>query len=1312
MKPRYLILLILGMLPNAWAEAGDYIEVTNTDESYATTSFQHEISSINTGTEGGELWVLYDKYQATCRGDVYIRSLTGTGNFNILGTATCSQNVFHLEHAEDFSGNIHLTNFCRSYDTEGKYNNSAILEYAGGCIQGSVSLATAINGGSDSHFIVAFGLSGDTILGGLDSSEQSASSAWLYSGALKAGSTSLRHETPFTDHLALAEHTLTIDTDGEHAFHGSLAGPLKILKQGTGSQSFIGHFCTGLQFCVQDGFLSLQSEHTEASGISVTNGARLEHIGKLTTTTLTLQGGTLEVSGALTATTATFSGSNTLSAQSCSGETWYFTLSSGDSPILTLSGTAEVDTLEINYTAADVARGWFTLVEGGEFSASSILINGQTAQIEQTTAGLRVYVNDGAPILPRPGGSELLWQGSSGTWQTSSGHLDQSWAGPASNSNFETGDYVIFNHAAQVSLAGELLPSQVEVNNDSGTVEFTGSGYLSGATGIVKSGSGELLIRTANTHSGHTTLSGGSVVVANDAALGSGDVLMQGGTLNLQGYAVSNTLKVQGDARLHGAQTYNGRIELQSGRLSTETLGAATLSCTGAAELIADGTLGLNSSIENTGELTLQGTFDITALAVSISPTMVDAWGNTGGSSGFVRDAGCEARITTGGSSGFARNAGGCESHITTGGMLHAEDATLLLHGQRVEADSSGYASLPGTTHLDQYLITEEHSVSTAQIEAAAGNKLRRISQQGGTLLVNTETDTLQAEAGLVRLEYARLHGGLGGSARLETAHQAELGGANTYSGGTTITSGSLKLLHAQALGTGSVKLLQGSTLDFNHFSVSNHMHVSGQARLRNPEAYLGNINLARGAKLSIDAGSQLTLHTGQALTLAEGGNSISGMLHLDGGTIVFKNAPLTLSGRLTIGSASTLDLREWQNVQKGDTLLQLDAPTVADVSQLTLLLPNADTEYTAAIDSQTGNLILMQNDNLPQPTLPAELNRNQQAVFQALANAIEAKGELQELRQKLYTTTDASALRQLLNHAAHVEYATLLPSLMNGNLAHMRMLRQNMGEGHLLKPQGNTTVAMHAFTHRNSATDYQRCSWGGRLQMEQHPDTDTLWGLALSAGYADTTPDDGAPLSENFTNIDAYTQLRDDGWQFSFSAGISIHELAPSGNLGEGASATGINISSELLHEITLTEQACLRPFVAVTFTQVQLDAIREAGGSAAIQISGQSSSAAEISVGAHCTFLLDSHTTLQIGSAISGFIGNTAPGIDVHFEGAPTQGFTLKPARSSVFAYELSAGITHQLSPDTTLHAGGAARLGDKQNELHAQAGILLHF
>ena len=81
--------------------------------------------------------------------------------------------------------------------------------------------------------------------------------------------------------------------------------------------------------------------------------------------------------------------------------------------------------------------------------------------------------------------------------------------------------------------------------------------------------------------------------------------------------------------------------------------------------------------------------------------------------------------------------------------------------------------------------------------------------------------------------------------------------------------------------------------------------------------------------------GSLLTLHTGQTLTLAEGGNAITGMLNLDGGIIVFKDAPLTLSGRLTISSNSTLDLREWQTVQQGDTLLQLDSPTSTDAVRL-----------------------------------------------------------------------------------------------------------------------------------------------------------------------------------------------------------------------------------------------------------------------------------------------------------------------------------------------------------------------------------------
>lgn len=1296
MRPGNLarVLLILGALETTLAETGDFIELINTDETYSTTGFQHTINSITTGTTGGELWVYYDGHQALYRGDVHIGTLTGTGNFEILGTATCSQNVFHLANADGFSGSISLINFCSVYDSERKYNNSAILEYAGGCIQGKVSLNTAVNGGTDSHFIVALGLAGDATIGGLDSSEQSASSAWLYSGTLSATGTSLLHEAPFTNQINPAKHTLTIDTDDNHVFRGSLAGPLRIIKQGTGSQSLIGHFDTGCCFCVHGGQLSLQSEHTETADISVGSGAGFIHTGKLTTTALTMQGGALEVRGAFTATTATFSGSNTLSTPDCTGNTWYFTLSAAESPVLTLSGTAKVDSLEINYTAANISRGWFTLVEGGDFSASSIRLNGQAARIEQTAAGLRVYVSDGELILPRPGGSELLWQGSNGTWQTGSGHLNQNWSGPESNSNFETGDHVIFNHAAQVTLVGELRPAQVEVNNDGGTVEFSGPGYLAGTTGISKSGSGELLIRTANIHEGCTSLSSGTITVADAAALGSGDVQIQGGTLNLQGYSVNNSLMIRGNTHLQAAQAYSGQIELQSGSLTTESLGLAFLSCSGKANLIANGTLTLNRAVDNTGELTLQGEFDITVLAVSIAPTMVDAVGNAGGTSGFVRDAGSEA-------------------HITAGGILHAEDATLLLHGQRVEADSSGYACLPGTTHLDHYLITESHTVSTAQIEAAAGNKLRRICQQGGTLLVNTETDTLQAEAGLVKLEYARLHGGLSGTTRLETAHQAELGGANTYSGGTTVTSGQLTVLHVQALGTGSVNLMHGSTLNFNHFAVCNQIQVNGQSRLRNADAFRGNICMARNAQLSIESGSLLTLHTGQTLTLAEGGNTVKGMLNLDGGTVVFKDAPLTLRGRLTVSSNSTLDLREWQDIQIGDTLLQLDSPAAADASQLTLLLPDSEGEYTASIDPQTGNLVLTDAASIPgNPPLHFELNHNQQTIYQALANAADAKDDLQELRQQLYTIADGAALRQLLNQAAHVEYATLLPSLMDGNLAHMRMLRQSIGAGYRLEARKDTTVALHAFTLRNCAADYKRSSWGGRLQVEQKLSPDSLLGLSLSAGSADTTPDEGSPLHESFTNLDAYTLLQNNGWQFIFSAGLSIHEPDPAGRLGEGASAAGINASAEILHHIGLSEQSSIQPFLTMRFTQVQLDASREAGGSAAVHIEKQSAGAAEISLGVYGSFLLDSPTSLQLGSAINGFIGDTAPELHMYFEGAPDHRFALKPAHRPAISCELSAGLTHQLTPDTSLHAGGAARLGHKQTELHVQAGVLLHF
>lgn len=1300
MKPLRLPLLLgLLSLPGSGAD----ICIENTDETYATTGFQHRIETLDTDTGGNRLEVIYDGLHADYRGDVYIGDLSGSGNLEIRSMATCSLNVVHLPavQATEFSGNLIFWNYNSGIDDEHRYNSGAVLQLTGGDMAGCIDLRTTVNTSVHPYFVVALGLSGDTTLGGLISAKSSQTTTWLYSGSLKPGTTSLAHETDFSTHIAPAAHTLTIDTDGTHTFHGSIVGELSIIKRGSGTQTFIGNPGSGNRFSVQSGTLHLENAHTEAGSLSIYRNATLTHTGQLTTDTLAMQSGTLSVTGALAAETASFSGSSTLTANSSSGTLWYFTLDGDAAPVLTLSGNAVVDTIHITYTPAEQHRGWLQLTSGSTLSSTSILANGLAAQTEQRSDGLYLYIADGGLALPRTETAELIWQGSSGTWQTGSGHAESHWSGPESNSNFQSGDTVIFNHAAEITLVGELVPEQLEVNNDSGSLELKGTGYLSGGATITKSGAGELRISTANTHSGSTILRGGTLTTAHVQALGSGTIHLQGGTLNLENAALTNTLSIEGDSTLAGAGSFRGHIELRSGSLSTATLGSASLTCTGNATLIATETLILRESIGNSSELTLRGQFDATALAERVNATMVDARGNTGGTSGFIRDAGSEAQITS-------------------GGTLNSADATILLHGERVTPDATGYISLPGTTHRDCYFINEGHSTSTAEIETAAGSSLRRIDQQGGTLLVNTPTDKLIAQGGIVRLENARLTGGLAGSARLETRGQTELGGANTHSGGTFVTSGKLRITHAQALGAGAVTV--GSTtrsdapeLDLADLAVSNPLHLTSAGRLCGLGQFSGSISMDAGARVELRSGSVLHLRTGQALTLAAGGNTIHGNLHLDGGQIIFRDGPLTLQGRLSIGQASTLDLRHWQGLQPGDTLLQCSNTAIIDPAQLTLLLPESLTDCTAEVDSQTGRLLLAATDD-PTGSPPLHtLNRNQLAVYQALVAATGASGELSNLRQQATSCTDEAQLRNLLNQAGGIGYAALLPAVAEGARTHLRQLRRSTGSGQRLTPGGRTSVALQAqaqSSRTRGENGYNRNAWGIRLQVEQQVSKSLALGLSLESGSADISPESGHALSETTTYLDLYATYDSRDWQFTTAAGLGLHEFDPIRQDSAAPSATSINFTAELSHSLPLSDSHGLRPYLAADVTSVTLSDFSESGGSAALQSEKQQATVADASLGLRYSARPAPGTRLHLHAAATFSAGDTAPALELHFAGAPQLPFTLQSGSASRFSGEFGAGLEHALAPATILHADAAFRLGSGQSSIDAQLGLRFYF
>lgn len=172
------------------------------------------------------------------------------------------------------------------------------------------------------------------------------------------------------------------------------------------------------------------------------------------------------------------------------------------------------------------------------------------------------------------GATTLTWTAASGTWADSTGASAKAWNGSVSDLNYYDGDSVVFNKAAEVTLAGVVRPASVVVSHEAGQVIFNSkdNGQISGNTSLTKSGSGELVLNLPNAYTGGTVLKGGKISLGHEMALGLGEVSLQGGMLDMGGKEVENTLRATGKSTINGGSAYQGKLWLEGGELSGGSL--------------------------------------------------------------------------------------------------------------------------------------------------------------------------------------------------------------------------------------------------------------------------------------------------------------------------------------------------------------------------------------------------------------------------------------------------------------------------------------------------------------------------------------------------------------------------------------------------------------------------------------------------------------------------------------------------------------------------------------------------------------------
>ncbi|MGT1692416.1 autotransporter-associated beta strand repeat-containing protein [Salmonella enterica subsp. enterica serovar Winslow] len=426
---------------------------------------------------------------------------------------------------------------------------------------------------------------------------------------------------------------------------------------------------------------------------------------------------------------------------------------------------------------------------------------------------------------------------------------------------------------------------------------------------LTKTGAGTLILNAENTYTGGTLISDGTLVASNVEALGTGDItdnavleLNTGGDFD---NAISGSGQVvkSGDETLtlSGSNTYTGGTIISGGTLvatNVEALGTGDVTDNAVLELNTGGTF--DNVISGSGQvvksgddaLTLSGSNTYTGGTTISGGTLVATNVEALGSGDVTDDATLE--LNTGGD--FANNIGG------TGSVVKSGDETLTLSGTNTYR---GDTTISGGT----LVATNVDALGTGDVTDNA------------TLELNTGGDFDNAIGGT-------------GSVVKSGDKTLTLSGANSYSGATTISGGTLIATHVNALGTGAIDNRASLLLDASgQFTVTDLTTESG-----------GNTEIGAGSTLQA---TTLTQKSDSTLTINLNSNTVDPVIHAASQVSLAGTLDITGVGDvLDSDPASTDDLDTF-------TLIASDKTIAGDFEKLTVAGMDADLADFITVDGR-----------------------------------------------------------------------------------------------------------------------------------------------------------------------------------------------------------------------------------------------------------------------------------------------------------------------------------------------------------------------
>jgi autotransporter-associated beta strand protein len=861
------------------------------------------------------------------------------------GTINSDGNVVTLSGVISGAGGLTVTD---NFPNSGSLVLTGTNTYTGGTtITGNGTLQIGNGGGSgsiggnvtDSGFLV-FDFGGNTTFGGVIS--DGASAGQVVQDDTTGGTLVLAGANTYSGGTVVRAGKLSISTD---ANLGALSGQVEldagttlgITGNGTFQHnvSLSGDPTISVKSGLTANWSGIISDGVTAGTLNVSGGGTLQlSSGANTYTggTTVVGGSTLQIdgdaelggtSGGLTLGDATSGGTLAIATNSFTlGASRAVSLGAGGGTISTGSGLTFEIAQGISGTTGALnvsGTGTFVLAGTSSYTGNTNISTGATLQLGDgvvagTIASTTVSDN-GALVFNQAGaasfGATIIGTGSLTQNDTTGGTLT------LTGTDTYTGGTTITAGTLQLgdgtnagTITGNVSDGTALAFNEPGTATFTG--VVSGAGSLAQNGTGTLILTGNNTYTGATNVNSGILQIGNGGASGSISgsssivnngviVVAVNGTTTITGpISGSGQLKQNaGTTVLLGNNSYSGTTTISGGKLQVGNGGTS-------------GTLGTGDTVNNA------------TLAFNRTDTSTYA-GNISGT-GAVIQAGIGTTILTGTNSyagGTTISAGtlqignGATVGSLAGNVLDNANGTLAFDNN---STATYGGSITGAGALNKLgsgrLILAGANSFTGPTTVSAG-----VLQIGDGTTNGSLTSSIVDNGSVVfdRSDSSTYSGAIsgGGSVTQAGTGTTVLTADGSYTGGTTISSGTLQLGSASATGSVTGNITDNGTLEFDRSNAYTFGGVisgsggvtqagGGETTLTGTNTYTGATSVTSGTLFvngSIATSSLTTVASGGTI----GGNGTVGKLTIgNNGTIAPGFGTLNVNGTFTMAAGST----------------------------------------------------------------------------------------------------------------------------------------------------------------------------------------------------------------------------------------------------------------------------------------------------------------------------------------------------------------------------------------------------------------------